>query len=70
MACDTLTLPSAVHLASSGRMANVSDTEPVGVSDPEACGPMPGRPPVRKGGGHGRARLRLRLSRSGRLRER
>lgn len=61
---------SAVHVASSGRMANVSDTEPVGVSEPEACGPMPGRPLVRKGGGHGRARHRLRLSRSGWLRER
>ena len=44
--------------------------DPVGVSDTEACGPMPGRPLVRKGGGHGVARLRLRLSRSGWLRER
>ena len=38
MARDGLTLRSAVHLASSGRMADVSDAEPVGVSDPEAAG--------------------------------
>ena len=40
MARDGLTLRSAVHLASSGGMTNVGDTEPVGVSDPEACGPL------------------------------
>ena len=49
MARDGLTLRSAVHLASSGGMANVSDTEPVGVSDPEACGPTPSRGVAREG---------------------
>lgn len=41
MARDGLTLRSAVRLASSSGLANLSDTESVGVSDPEACGPTP-----------------------------
>ena len=49
MARDGSTLRSAVHLASSGGMANVSDMEPVEVSDPEACGPTPSRGVVREG---------------------
>ena len=43
MARDGSTLRSAVHLVSSGGMADVSDMEPVEVSDPEACGPTPSR---------------------------